>query len=159
MKYIILRGKDGVGKSAIVDDEDFEWLNQSKWYLSPRGYSCSKTGGRKNQKTIYMHKLISGSSIGLKVDHINGNKLDNRRENLRICTHAENIRNSKIQVNNTSGFKGVSWNKDKNKYKAYINIKRKQIFLGYFDKKIEAAMIYNKAALEHFKEFARLNNI
>src|SRR5690606_29717188 len=91
------------GKVALVDDEDFEWLSQYSWYLSNE-YPASRVEG----KFTYMHRLITGAGKGEVVDHINDNKYDNTRSNLRITTNQNNIRKSKMWSSNTSGYKGVA---------------------------------------------------
>ena len=91
---------------------------------------------------------------GMSVDHINGNKLDNRKSNLRICTHAENLRNLKKAKNNTSGFKGVSWYSKSKKWRAVITFGGKYHHLGLFVKKQDAIDAYNQKAKEYFGQFA-----
>ena len=142
------------GKFAIVDGDMFDYLNQWKWTFEKR-YAVRKV----NKKAIYMHRLIAEAKEGFEIDHINGDSLDNRISNLRSCTHAQNCRNTKIQTNNTSGFKGVSFNKGKKKWKAYINLDRVQKFLGYHRDIKAAAQAYNRAAREYFGEFARINTL
>ena len=91
---------------------------------------------------------------GMEVDHINGNSLDNRKSNLRICTHKENVRNQKLSAANTSGYRGVSWNKASKKWEAYIKVNQKRIYLGKFVDILDAARAYAKKAKECFGEFA-----
>ena len=146
------------GKYATVDDADYEALSRFKWYFN-NGYA------RRNKKPrgvglLHMHRVIANTPNGMFTDHINGNKLDNRRENLRVCTHSLNKANRGKPKNNTSGFKGVFYQKDhrrKKPWTAHITVKRKSIALGYFSTKHEAALAYNKAAKELFGEFARPN--
>lgn len=144
------------GKFAIVDAEDFEWLSQWKWY------ACLKHGNwyayTKHSK-LCMQRLILGLTAGdgKKSDHINHRTLDNRRRNIRICTNTENQQNRNISKNNTSGFKGVYWGKDREKWITRIQFNKKKIWLGYFSNKIEAAKCYDKAAKKLFGEFARCN--
>ena len=151
------------GKHTIVDDEDFEYLSQWKWHLMTVGYAARhrRKGdyGWRNYNTgiVYMHRVILNTPEGKHTDHINGNKLDNRRSNLRTCSNAENIRNIKIPRHNTSGFKGVSWDRVNKKYKVKITFNRKYIFLGRYQSPTEAALAYNVAAKKHYGEFARLN--
>jgi hypothetical protein len=144
------------GEFAIVDDQDFEWLNQCKWQYC-HGYACRKLG----KTTISMQRFIMVTPKGLETDHVNGNKLDNRRTNLRICTHQENHRNTSKQSNNKSGYKGVSWHYDKRKnwgkWKVAITVNKRKIFIGYFSNKLEAAKAYDCKAKELFGDFARLN--
>ncbi len=153
------------GQSALVDDEDFKVLNQYNWsamfqrntkhYCATRGIRIS----RKEVKTIYMHRYVLNAPKGLQVDHINHNPLDNRRINLRLATNSQNQMNGRIQKNNTSGFKGVCWNKVKKKWKAYIRLDNKRINLGHFKSKYDAAEKYNESARELFGKFAFLNSI
>jgi hypothetical protein len=148
------------GKYALVDDADYELVSQYKWSYAPRGGYASRNaylgGGRKapKRKTILMHSLITGENY---VDHINGNGLDNRRSNLRPCTHIENMRNTKLYANNKTGFKGVHYNKRDKKYQANIRVDKKLKALGYYPTAIEAARAYDNAAKEYFGSFARLN--
>lgn len=126
------------GKFAIVDDEDFEWLNQWKWYSSDNGYATRrvyiKNSGRKNQKcyTIKMHRLINNTPNNLFTDHINQDKLDNRRHNLRTVDKSLNGINREKQQNNTSGYKGISWHKKANKWMVEICVKGKKNYLGLY---------------------------
>lgn len=145
------------GKYAIVDDEDFEWLNQWKWYCSGYEYVVrSETGVKSNlRQNIFLHRILMNTPKGMETDHINGNKLDNRKSNLRICTRSQNEINKSLGINNTSGFKGVSWHKNRKKWQGKIQKKH----LGYFDKKKNAIKTYNKTAKKLFGEFAYLNKI
>ena len=151
------------GKVALVDDEDFEYLNQFKWCIlngrnklyATRNLSINK----KFVKSILMHRIIMNTDKDLVVDHLNGNTLDNRKCNLRNCTHGENLRNQKISIKNTSGYKGVSWSIEKKKWFTQIQLKNKKIFIGYFVNSIDAAKAYNEAAIKFYGEFANLNKI
>src|SRR3990167_164487 len=100
-------------KYALVDDEDFKELNQSKWLCDSSGYAGRDVGGRKNKKRILMHRLLNNTPKGFHTDHINRDKLDNRKENLRTTTCSQNILNSKLSKKNTSGHKGVEWYKNR----------------------------------------------
>ena len=146
------------GKYTIVDDEDLKEVSKYKWYFS-NGYARRDAGYGINRERIKMHRFILNIPKNVQVDHKNGDTLDNRRENLRICTKAENLRNRKIGKNNTSGYKGVDWFKNRNLWRAKIKYNNKLIHLGYFQTKIDAAKAYNNAAIKYHKEFSRLNKI
>lgn len=157
MKYINLTQ----GYRAVVDDDMFEYLNQWKWCYA-RGWAMRRiyTGtGRSNNTgyNVYMHNLVIKPSEGKMIDHINGYGLDNRKGNLRECTLKENVRNRKRDKDNKSGYKGVSWVEISKKWRARITYEGKQIQLGYYEDKRDAAQAYNKAALKYYGEFARLN--
>lgn len=145
------------GKFALVDDEDFDWLSQWKWHIHT-GYAARvlpKFLGKR--KVIWMHREIAKTPDGMDTDHINLNKLDNRRENLRACSHSENKRNQGPQSNNASGRRGVHFNKWDRKWQARIKANGKNIHLGSFDSADEAALAYDAAARKYFGEFANLN--
>jgi hypothetical protein len=101
-----------------------------------------------------MHRVILNTPDGMKTDHINNDKLDNRRCNLRVCTDAQNMRNRGKQANNTSGYKGVFWSIPAGRWRAQIRLNRKSIHLGLFYSKEEAYEKYKKAEKEYFGEFA-----
>jgi hypothetical protein len=146
------------GKFAIVDEEYYKFLNQWKWHLSTQGYAKRNIRKRKENKflTVLMHRLIINTPYYMQTDHINGNRLDNRKCNLRICTHAQNQYNQNIRKNGKSIYKGVSWQKP---WVASIRIDSKKYNLGAFASEEEAAFAYNKAAIEYYGEFAKLNII
>jgi hypothetical protein len=145
------------GKYVLVDDDDFEWLNQYKWYFHRSGYATRGYRINKAVKMVLMHREILKPPQYLETDHINGNKLDNRRINLRIATTQQNQFNRGNPINNTSGYKGVDWNKQIKRWRATMYINGKPIHLGYFDKKTDAAIAYNQLAGEVQGEFSRLN--
>jgi len=147
------------GKVALVDDEDYEMVDAYKWSYHHNGYAVTnwnKAEGR--MKFLSMHRLILGELVKGKVtDHINGNGIDNRRENLRVCSQGENTFNQKKSKSNTSGYKGVFL--QGRKWKTQIRIKGKIHYIGYFSDKVEAAKAYNEAAKIYHGEFSRLNTI
>lgn len=150
------------GKVALVDAEDFERLSQYKWHYSKRGYAARghywKEEGKRKHTCITMHREIMGNPLGLDVDHKDGNKLDNQKANLRVCSKKENGKNiGGWSKNKSSRYKGVRWRKDTEKWSAQIMVERKSICLGSFDKEEDAALEYNFAAHQHFGKFARLN--
>jgi len=142
------------GKFALVDDELFDELNKFKWYFHD-GYAVRSEG--KNSPKIRMHRFILKTPEGMYTDHINGDKLNNRLSNLRPCTSRQNVQNRSAQANNSSGFKGVSWNKQNKKFAVMINIDKKRTHLGYYETAEKAARVYDAYALAHYGEFARLN--
>jgi len=152
------------GYIALVDDEDFERVNQYKWqsiicthtvYAKRGDYSSGKN------KTNLMHNFImrveNSRKNGIEVDHKNHNGLDNQKKNLRICTHNENNMNRSSNKNSTSIYRGVSWCKVRNKWISLIYFNKKRIHLGRFNSEFEAAKVYDKKAAELFGEFANLN--
>lgn len=158
MKEIVLTK----GYVTKVDDDDFEWLSQWSWFAwwCKREYRARRTD-RSTGKTrhILMSREILHAPQNFLVDHINGDTLDNRKENLRLATPQQNCFNQKIKINNSSGYKGVSWRKDRQMWVAYIFVNKKSIHLGFFDRIEDAALAYNKAAAENYGEFAYLNTI
>ena len=112
-----------------------------------------------------VHRVVMGNPKGMDIDHIDGDGLDNRKENLRICTRSQNCANKKVRRDSRSGYKGVSVRKRGKRFKAYISDpetkfpKKRHIALGTYDTAEEAALAYNKAALEMYGEFAFLNEI
>jgi len=143
------------GRFTIVDAADYEWLGAHKWFASLRKhtfYAC-RNGGRT---LLLMHRVIMEPPKGMVVDHINGNGLDNRRSNLRVCTNAQNVRNSRPK-GSTSRFKGVYHREDMRKWCARIYHAGRQVHLGNFEDERQAARAYDRKALELFGEYAYLN--
>jgi len=161
------------GQFALVDDEDYDWINQWNWHAIKKGrtYYAKRNvryGLRKENKSksIYMHYLLLTVPEGKLTDHQNGNGLDNRRRNLRSCSYAENARNQKTQRRQKSSkYKGVSWHKGqiykgkqyKGKWMAHIKINKKTFHLGLFIDEVVAAQTYDQKAIKLFGEFAYLN--
>ncbi len=150
---------------ALVDDKDFEWLNQWKWHAAEwnNGFYVIRSqyigGGAKNPKFVQfkMHRLIMNTKVGLDVDHIDGNGLNNTRVNLRNCTRTQNLWNSKPTKGGISKYKGVTWQHRQKKWQARINVNSKRIFLGYHFTEVEAAKAYDRAAKKYHGEFANTN--
>ncbi len=139
------------GRSAIIDKQDWWLVGQFHWYAHSTGYAFAGVCHNGNQRMIKLHRLISGFPP-FHIDHRNGNGLDNRRRNLRPCTHSQNLSNRGKQRNNTSGFKGVC--QHGKKWRAKIWVDRRQIHLGYFNHKHNAALAYKNAARKYHGEFA-----
>ncbi len=154
IKFIPLSGKDA-GKFAIIEACFYEEFMKRKWFLC-NGYASRTLKKNKKAKKLYMHRLIMGSPVGMHVDHIDGNPLNNVRSNLRVCTHKENLRNCISRIG-TSKYKGVHWSKVSSKWASAIIVDGKKKHLGVFHDEIEAAKTYDLAAVKHFGEFARLN--
>ena len=153
------------GRFAVVDNANFDWLNQHKWQvLNDKGnFRATRRSSRKNGKrhTIYMARQILGLEHGDKRqgDHRDHNTLNNRQDNLRICTNQQNTFNQKSSLRTSSRFKGISWHKQRKKWQARIQIDEKEKYLGLFVSEVKAARAYNKVAKEHFGEFACLNQV
>jgi hypothetical protein len=153
------------GKVAIVDDADFDILTQWKWCAHKRGnnswVACRNVSdGCNKRKTILMHRLILNTPKGMETDHKNGNELDNRRDNLRICTTAQNQQNRHLlQDGKSSLFKGVSYRKLSKNWGAWIRVNGHLLNLGHFIDEVKAALAYDGAAKKYFGEFAHPNFI
>jgi len=142
------------GKETIIDDDDFERINKNSWYFNKIGYAMRGIFINKKLHQIYLHRVILNLNIGDKkyVDHINHNKLDNRKINLRIVTQQQNCFNRIKNKNNTSGITGIYWDKSHKKWESSIKYKYKKIFLGYFNNKYDAIFSRNKAENKYFKK-------
>lgn len=150
------------GQFAIVDDIDAD-LAELKWQYGSKGYAIkhNKTSEDYKRKTILIHRVILSRilgrelKIGEQVDHIDRNKLNNTRDNLRLTNNNGNQHNQTKYRNNVTGFKGVSYQKITRKYRSLITINRKQIHLGYYNTPEEAHEAYKQAAIKYHGEFAR----
>lgn len=144
------------GKFSIVDDEDYEKASLITWHLFP-GRCTDYAITNKEGKSLFLHRFIMDAPKGLQVDHINGNGLDNRKENLRLCTSTENKRNTKKHKRNKSGYRGVSLDSRSGKYRAQISTGEKILHLGLFADPEDAARSYDEAAKKYHGKFASLN--
>lgn len=140
-------------KVALIDDDDFEYINQFKWnaHRSEKYWYASRSRG------VRMHRVIMKTCDGMDIDHKNGNGLDNRKENLRICTHQQNMQNQPLpRINNKLGVKGVSLEKGRRKnFRATIFVKGKKVHLGYYNVLKDADEAYRIAEKKYFGDFSR----
>ncbi len=150
------------GKFALVDDEDYEYVNQFSWCLRKTKSYMYAYGGLKIDgefKTVQMHRLIMNPPKGMLVDHKNGDGLDNRRNNLRICTRSQNCVNRVRTKGSKSKYLGVGWCNYRNKWLVKITVKGKQRCIGKFGSELEAAIIANISMRKYYGEFANPNNL
>jgi len=151
------------GKMALVDDEDYEYLSQFKWHVvfnKTDYYAVRWThGSHASRKSVFMHREIMETTKGMEVDHIDHNTLNNQKYNLRNCTHQQNKRNTRKRENKASSYLGVEVRKTKNgtTFRAHIKVNNKSIKLGNSKNEKEAAVLYDKAAIKYFGEYANLN--
>ena len=136
---------------AKIDDEDFERIANHNWWLLKGGYAYSQTCKNGKRTTLLMHRLVTQAPKGVEVDHINGNVLDNRKANLRLCSRSQNCSHRR----SFGKLKGLYWSK--NAWQAQIKNDKQHVYLGRYKDKIEAARAYDKAALELFGSFANIN--
>ena len=146
------------GMYAKVDDDKYETLKQIRWHAKrhPTTGNWYVVGSHKG-KTVSMHRLILEAPMGTHVDHINGNGRDNRKTNLRLVTAAQNSRNRGKTRKNTTGYKGVSRQKGRRKFRAQIQVHRKAIYLGWYDTRREAALAYDRAVRKYHGQFGCTN--
>jgi len=153
------------GKIAVIDDEDFEIISALKWFAHKQSKANTYYAERNiklpdgKRKPIGMHILIMDPPHGHQVDHIDGDGLNNRRSNLRVCVCSQNQGNARIRKDCSSGVKGVSFSKSHKRWRARIQINRNRIGLGWHLTKAEAAKAYAVAAVMYFGEFARPETI
>jgi hypothetical protein len=150
-KYVVNNNSDGSvsiplgrGLFSAIDSEDAPKVLGHGWHLSKHGYACSRVFGR----LMKMHQIIMEVYSGKEVDHIDRDKLNNRKSNLRIVDHASNTRNSGLKRHNTTGYVGVSFNKRTGKYCSYIDFNSRRVSIGLFPTALEAALERDKKAIE-----------
>ncbi len=151
----------GEGKWVILDQQDYYRLRIFKWIVYGNGtnlYAIRHQLIEPNKtKTVYMHREIMNPPPDLVVDHRNCDGLDNRKQNLRFATHAQNTRNRRKKKNGSSQFLGVYFNKEKSTWDSQLMHNGKKIWVGRFDNEIDAAKAYDETARKYHGEFARLN--
>jgi hypothetical protein len=141
------------GQWALIDREDADRVGLHNWCVNTpaagRAYAISQS--------LYLHRFVVSVGVGLDVDHKNRNGLDNRKSNLRPATRSQNCANMGTRRASTGGAKGVTWSKQKLKWKAYIGINGEKLHLGYFETRAEGERAYLAAAQRYFGEFARVS--
>lgn len=158
MRKILIMSERHGSKEILVDDEDYEWLSSFNWYIVNHKHTfyarVHQTIDGKHTK-VYMHRMILGLKGRHEIgDHKDGNGLNNQRNNIRKCTQSQNQKNRKPRKSGT-GYLGVG--KTENGFRAFIMLDKVYRHLGHFKDPIEAAKVYDKAAIEHHGEFARPN--
>lgn len=151
--YLVPLTKNARSGYAIIDINDYSTISKYNWYLNNHGYPVTSKVGSGGHKLL-IHKLIMTDNR--EVDHINGDKLDNRRSNLRYVTHQQNIWNTPMPKRNTSGYKGVSWHKESSRFHAYIGYMGKRENIGYFLSLEEAVNARMTRESELYGEYARV---
>ncbi len=145
-------------KVALVDDKWFPYLSQFSWQARYDRTTGKYYAARQvRRKFIRMHREILNAPDGLHVDHVNGNTLDNREKNLRLATSAQNAWNRDKYRNNTTGYKGVTCDKERGKFRAQITVHGKSISLGRFDDPREAALAYDQAVRQYHGPYGCTN--
>lgn len=144
------------GFRALIDKNTMSLIDKFKWYVNFQGGKPYVV--TTDSKHLKLSRVIMKAEYGQAVDHINGDTLDNRKINLRVCSLKQNSRNrNKQRALASSKYKGVSWHKIKRRWQARIICNRICIYLGYFISELDAAMAYDRAATRYFGEFAKLN--
>ena len=162
MNQIDISTKSFPNKFALVDKEDFEYLNQWKWSFSSHGYAMRTqwvAGGKGKTIKFYLHRVVMGNPKGKTIDHINRSTLDCRKSNLRTCTHAENLSNRGKNKNNTSGFKGVRFDEIRKKWVVTIKSNYKTFLLGRFDCLGKALKAHSLGVKKHHGNFGYFNKL
>jgi hypothetical protein len=155
------------GNKILVDACNSALLSENGWrehvvgrtsYVRRRKY-IGKKHGKYVYEVQYLHRLIMNPPKGMVIDHVDGNGLNNRRKNLRICTRAQNLSNQRKQHGCSSKYKGVTYHPKTGGWYSQIKFKKQHIYLGYFKKEEDAAIAYNTSAIKYFGKFAKLNNL
>jgi hypothetical protein len=146
------------GYEAVIDAADVHLVSGCNWYANTDGHTVYAQRGAYAdgvQKTTRLHRVLMSVDDGLLVDHRDGDGLNNRRSNLRVATRAQNNRNQRLVVRNSSGFKGVSWDKHERKWQAQIRMNNKTHNLGRYRTPEDAHAAYCEASTRLHGEFAR----
>lgn len=162
---IIKAQRKGIEYDVLVDDDDFEVLNKKRWHIGTEGYASRVVQVNGTRTHIGMTRLIMAAPKGMEVDHINHNRLDNRKANLRLCTHQQNVINIRKKVGSHSKYKGVRRTpgvkiKEGNKiWNVQIQVNKKKIFLGCFVNEEDALRVYNEASMKYFGQIPDINKL
>lgn len=163
MGALVIKSKKFGEKTVLFDDEDYNIVTQYKtWILHKRNdtfYVYAQINCKSKRMKIYMHRLVMHFPERKDVDHKDGDGLNNQKLNLRAATRSQNLSNQKIRPKNTTGFKGVNFDRRTNNYFALLLVNRKRKTKCGFTNPIDAAKAYNELAAKHFGEFANLNPI
>jgi hypothetical protein len=159
--YTFRRIKLTRGQYAIVDPEDFERLNQLEWHCTHRGYAkraVPDKSAKGRQRLVWMHRELCPVPEGMFVDHINRNRLDNRKANLRPATHRQNVWNRTLNRKLGGTFyRGIRWDKSRKKWRVRLRVDGHLKSFGFYSDEVEAAKAYDRVARQHRGEFASLN--
>jgi hypothetical protein len=139
------------GLFALVDDDMYDYLIQWNW-RAERGEYAIRT---EHRKRVWMHRVITNAPEGMEVDHRDGNGLNNRRGNLRICTKSQNMHNTPKRKDGKNKYRGVHFRSDIGKYEARISVDKSRYYLGVYDTAEDAAEVYNKVSKKYLGEFRR----
>jgi hypothetical protein len=149
------------GFTTVVDDADYDRVACFKWtaLITTKGkvYAYRRGTRAEGQPVIYLHRFIIDASNDVEIDHRDSDGLNNCRNNLRVCSHIQNTRNSRRRSDNTSGFKGVHYDTNRKRWIAQVQINGRRSHIGAYRTREEAARAYDLAAVKYFGEFARLN--
>lgn len=138
-----------------IDYDDWQKLKHIKWWVN----NTTRNFYARNSKLGYLHNILLNTAKGHVADHINGNSLDNRRVNLRQVTIGQNSRNISVRKTSKTGYKGVSYHALAKKFMVQINFEGTYHYLGLYKTKEEAALVYNKAAIQLHGQYAKLNEV
>lgn len=143
-----LFGGDGLQGHALIEPDDLHFVQWYRWCLDNNGYARTRT---KADGVLLMHRHLMGlkKGDGLEVDHVNGDGLDNRRSNLRVCTHAENVQNRSSAPGSTSRYRAVYWDRQKRKWRARVHTQGRYHHVGYFASEAEAGAAAEEYVLTH----------
>lgn len=145
------------GVKVLVDDEDVQLIQKHRWLIANTGYAVTYLYPPGRTVCVLMHRLIMRATAGLVCDHIDGNKLDNRKTNLRLCKQSQNAKNRVGRRDSKSGIKGVHWLEGRRLWEVQIRADERRVTVGRFKDLEQAKRAYNEAALKYHGEFARLN--